>query len=304
MSQIVSIGLPAAMIGALRKHLSLEPLGDEGGAHATVLIARGETVSASVLERLPVLQLVVAVGAGYDHVDVELLRERGILLANSPGGTAICVADFALGALLDLVRGIAAADRFVRARKWGPGVSGACRRFSGRRLGILGMGAIGLAIAHRAGGFDLEVGYCNRKPRPASDHRFFREPVALAQWCDYLVVACSASTSTHHLVDGALLGALGKDGFLVNISRGSVVDPSALIHALQSGGIAGAALDVFEDEPRVPEALLAMENVVLTPHIAGRTTEGGTDIMRDIVLQIESFLATGAPKTRIEFANK
>ena len=300
MNHVVSIGLPDAMLGSMRKHLSIEPLGEAIDTHATVLIARGEAVSATLLNRLPALKLVVAVGSGYDHIDARLLLERGIVLANSPGGTAICVADLAIGLLLDLVRRIAAADRFVRARKWESGVFGAYQRFSGRRLGIIGMGAIGLAIARRAVGFDLDVAYCNRRPRPDSTHRYFTGPAALAEWSDYLVIACPASDSTRHLVDAAVLRALGPEGFLVNISRGSVIDEAALVHALKAGEIAGAALDVFEDEPQVPDSLLTMENVVLTPHIAGRTKEGGADILQNIVMQIETFLSTGAPQTRIE----
>ena len=302
MNQVVAIGLPQAMLEALGRRTPLQALGEGGDAQATVLIARGQPVSAATLKRLPALKLVVAVGSGYDHVDAGLLREHGILLANSPGNTAICVADLAMGLLLALVRGVARADRFVRQGQWEEGPFTACPRFSGRRLGILGMGAIGGAIARRAAGFDLEVGYSNRRPRTSTGHRYFAEPKALAEWSDYLVVACPATAATRHLVDRPMLEALGARGYLVNISRGQVVDEPALIHALSSGVIAGAALDVFEDEPHVPEALREMENVVLTAHIAGRTTEGGADILEDIVAQVQAFLATGAPRTTIDLA--
>jgi lactate dehydrogenase-like 2-hydroxyacid dehydrogenase len=147
------------------------------------------------------------------------------------------------------------------------------RRVTGRRLGIVGLGGIGTQVAKRAAAFDMTIGYHNRKPKPGVDHAYFATPLALAQWAQILVVACPGGPATRHLVNGEVLAALGPEGVVVNIARGSIIDEPALVAALQAGTIKGAGLDVFADEPHIPAPLLAMDNVVLLPHVGSATHE-------------------------------
>jgi hydroxypyruvate reductase len=220
------------------------------------------------MERLPNLEGICRFGVGYETIDVTAARELGIIVTNTAGCTSDSVADLAIGLLLAVTRHIAAGDRFVRAGRWMsagyPLVSG----LGGKRLGILGLGGIGHEVARRANGFKLEIAYCGRT-RQDTPYTYYEEPAALAAAVDYLVVAAPATPATHHIIDERVLRALGKDGVLVNVARGSLVDEVALLTALQTGVIAGAGLDVFENEPYVPEAFFALDNVVMTPHRAG-----------------------------------
>jgi len=242
------------------------------GPDIRAVLTRGTTgFSAEDIAALPNLEIICALGAGYENIDVQAAAARGIVVANGPGLNAATVADHAMALLLSVVRGIPSADAAVRRGEWDramrPGVSG-------KRLGILGLGAIGSEIAARAaGGFAMAVHYHNRSPRPSSPYVYHPSAVALAEASDCLVIATPGGAGTRHLVDAAILKALGPSGFLVNIARGSVVDTDALVDALHAGTIAGAALDVFDTEPNVPDALKQCTNAVLTPHIAGRAPE-------------------------------
>jgi len=212
----------------------------------------------------------------------------------TPGVLNDCVADMAFALMLDVSRGIAASDRFVRRGEWPQARFALGTRVSGKRLGIVGMGRIGQAVAERASGFRMEVGYHNRRPAPDAALPYFESLMALARWADYLVLTVAGGPATRHMVDGPVLDALGPEGFLINVARGSVVDEAALMDALAERRIAGAGLDVFEDEPRVPAALMALDNVVLTPHTASATHETRR-AMADLVMgNLESFFATGA----------
>jgi lactate dehydrogenase-like 2-hydroxyacid dehydrogenase len=193
-----------------------------------------------------------------------------------------------MGLLLATVRGIPRLDAQVREGVWRESIP-LPPNVSGRRLGILGLGTIGRKIARRAEGFDIAVGYHNRKPHPEATgaHRYFDSPVALAEWADFLVVATPGGAGTKHLVDAAVIDALGPRGVLVNIARGSVVDTAALADALRAGRLAGAGLDVYESEPKPPEALLGLPGVVLTPHVAGWSPEA-------VQQSVDRFLANAA----------
>jgi lactate dehydrogenase-like 2-hydroxyacid dehydrogenase len=182
-----------------------------------------------------------------------------------------CVADLAMGLLLDGARRIAAADRFVRQGDWLQGRYPLTTRVSSKRLGIVGLGRIGQAVARRAIGFDMEIAYTNRRPAQGVAWRHEPSLLALAEWADFLVLTVAGGPATQHLVNAEVLRALGPKGLLVNVARGSVVDEAALVACLRSGELGGAALDVFQDEPRGPEALLALEQVVLAPHMASGT---------------------------------
>lgn len=254
------------------------------GARVDVVLTNGSTgLSAAAIAAMPRLTLVAALGAGHENVAVAEARARGITVVNGAGSNAACVADHAFALLLAAVRRIVALDGACRAGLWRDQLE-VPPNFSGRRLGLLGLGAIGAQIARRAAGFDLQVGYHTRTPRADSGHRHFDSVLALAQWCDDLVVALPGGAATRHLVDAAVLRALGPGGMLVNIARGSIVDTVALDAALAAGELGGAALDVYEGEPTPPAALLRFPNVILTPHVAG-TSPQATAASIDLFLE-------------------
>lgn len=226
---------------------------------------------AELVQRLPGLQVIAINGVGLDKIDLALAAGRGITVTTTPGALAEDVADLAVGLVIGLLRGIAQADAFVRSGQWLAGERGLARKVTGRRFGILGLGQIGSAIAARLAPFGA-VSYCGPRRKPVS-YAYFDSVLALAHACDVLVVACPATPDTTRIVDAAVLAALGEEGYLVNVSRGAIVDEAALIEALDAGRLAGAGLDVFVDEPRVPAALCASPRTLLTPHMASATVE-------------------------------
>ncbi|MBI5276669.1 MAG: 2-hydroxyacid dehydrogenase [Burkholderiales bacterium] len=231
-------------------------------------------VPRALIEQLPALEVISIMGVGYDGVDVAAAKERGIPVTHTPGVLDDEVADLALGLMLSVARRIPLADRYVRDGQWAAkGPMPLARKMSGARLGIVGLGRIGGAIAKRAEAFGMKIAYCTRNRRPESAYGYFGDVKQLAANSDFLVVITPGGAGTRHLINAEVLEALGPRGFLFNVARGSVVDEQALIAALQQGRIAGAGLDVFENEPNVPEALRAMDNVVLTPHMASATHE-------------------------------
>ena len=244
----------------------------QGGRLRAVLTIGSIGLTAAEMAAMPKLELVCCMGVGYEGVALEAARARGIVLANGAGTNDDCVADHAFGLLIGVVRGIRTLDRLCREGVWREEIPQP-PNVSGKKLGILGLGTIGQKIAKRASGFDMEVGYHNRKPREGSGHRYFDSLEALAEWADVLVVATPGGAGTRHLINAQILDALGPQGYLVNISRGSVVDTEALAAALRTNRIAGAGLDVYESEPKRPEPLIGLDNVLLTPHMAGWSPE-------------------------------
>jgi lactate dehydrogenase-like 2-hydroxyacid dehydrogenase len=225
------------------------------------------------LDLMPNVKAVLLFSAGYEGVDLDYCRARNIAVTAGSGLNADDVADLAFGLLLDVARALSHADRFVRTGGWtstnrGPGLRDG---LSGAKLGIVGLGAIGLEIARRAEGFKMDIAYTTRRPRADVTYRYVPHVLDLAREVDHLILACPLNDETKNMINADVLKALGPSGILVNIARGGVVDEPALIQALQSGTILGAGLDVFVDEPRVPAALLALDNVVLTPHLGGLT---------------------------------
>ena len=236
------------------------------------IAANGESkVGRDLIAKLPALEIISVFGVGYDGIDVAAARERGIHVTHTPNVLNDEVADLAIGLMLAVARRIPQADRHVREGRWPSGPAPLARKVSGSRLGIVGLGRIGHAIAKRAEAFDMSIAYTSRTPKPGSPYRYLPDPAALAAEVDFLVVITPGGAATRKLIDAKVLAALGPDGYLVNVARGSVIDEQALIAALEKGTIAGAGLDVFEDEPNVPEALRALDNVVLTPHIGSAT---------------------------------
>jgi lactate dehydrogenase-like 2-hydroxyacid dehydrogenase len=228
---------------------------------------------AAIIEALPRLEIIACFGIGVDAIDLAAARARGVRVTNTPDVVTEDTADIALSLMLAVERRIAEGDRFVRRGRWRGGELRFGRSLGGRRLGIVGLGRIGRAIARRAEAFGMTIGYFGPREKPDTPYRFFPDLVALAEWSEVLAVACPGGAATTHLVDERVIAALGPKGSLVNIARGSVVDEGALVAALQTGTLGAAGLDVFEKEPNVPQPLLQMENVVLMPHTGSATHE-------------------------------
>lgn len=252
-------------------------------------------VEPELLSSLPNLRIIASFGVGVDKLPLDAARARGIAVSNTPDVLNDCVADMAFALLLDVARRVSQSDRFVRAGLWQPrtGFAPLGRQVSHSRLGVVGLGRIGRTVARRAAGFDMIVRFHTRRPVPDVEWQHVPVLTDLARWCDFLVVIVSGGAESVHLINAAVLEALGPKSFLINVSRGSVVDEAALIDALQRNAIAGAALDVFENEPHVPEALRALDNVVLAPHISSATTQT-REAMAALVLQnLQSFFSSG-----------
>jgi hydroxypyruvate reductase len=275
---------------------------EEQGPHVELLVTSPRFgADRALLERLPKLRAICNYGVGYDTVDVGWAAEHGIPVSNTPDVLTDCVADLAIGLLIAAVRRIPQLDRFVREGRWGRDRVPLTGRVSGKRLGIVGMGRIGEAVARRAAGFDLEIAYTGARPsrRARPHHRFEPSLLALASWADFLLLTCPGGASTFRMVSRPVLEALGPEGLLVNVSRGSVVDEEALIAVLREGKLGAAALDVFENEPGAPAELIEMENVVLLPHVASATIETRTRMAELVAENVEAFSRTGELVTPI-----
>jgi len=235
------------------------------------IVSSGEgRVSRALLERLPGLEIISVFGVGYDGVDVPATRERGLIVTNTPDVLTDDVADLAIGLMLAVSRQIPGADRYVRSGQWPKGPYRLTRKVSGARLGIFGLGRIGSAIAQRAEGFGMQIAYTDPTQKAVS-YTYYDSALALAKNVDFFIVSAYGGPATKGLINAEILAALGPEGTLINIARGSVVEEKALVAALQSGQLGGAGLDVFVDEPNVPSELLSMDNAVLTPHMASGT---------------------------------
>jgi lactate dehydrogenase-like 2-hydroxyacid dehydrogenase len=219
-----------------------------------------------LLALLPKLEIISLFGVGLDLVDLAAARERNLAVTNTPGAVAREVADLAIGLMLASTRQIIFADRFVREGRWKQGPLPLGRSVHGKTLGVVGLGAIGRAIADRAVGFGMHVVYYGPRHKPQAPYAYVGDLVALAKASDVLMVACTGGAETRHLVSAAVIAALGPEGTLINVARGSVVDEAALIAALQTGSLGYAALDVFENSPNINEAFLALPNVIVQPH--------------------------------------
>ncbi|EOV9571867.1 2-hydroxyacid dehydrogenase [Cronobacter turicensis] len=294
--------LPDALTVELRERYDLREFSQMSDADVeaiagdiTALVTNGEAVvTRAFITRLPALSLIAVFGVGYDGVDVAAARERGIAVTHTPGVLTDDVADLAIGLMLATSRRIVAAQKFIEQGGWQQGGFTWTRKVSGARLGIFGMGRIGQAIARRAQAFDMAISYTGRQPHSALPYRFVPDLQQLAQESDFLMLCAPGGDATRGVVNAAVLEALGPQGILINIARGSVVDEAALIAALESGAIAGAGLDVFTDEPNVPAALQQRDNVVITPHMASATWETRREMSR-LVLENVNAWCTGEP---------
>ena len=231
-------------------------------------------VSDELMSALPRLSLICCYGTGYERIDLAAARKRNIVVTHGADANARDVAEMAVGILLASTRRIVRADKMIRRGDWTkriPNRFGPIAGLTGGRVGILGLGAIGLEIARRLKGFDVEIGYCNRKPRNDVDYEYFPDVIALATWAGYLIVSLRSDSSNRHIINAEALKALGRRGHLVNISRGWAVNEADLADALRRNVIEGAALDVFDEEPYEGKELLPLDNLVMTPHFGGGT---------------------------------
>jgi len=254
-------------------------------------------ISDAGLAALPALRLVCCIGSGYEGIALAAARARGVSVTHSPNANAASVADIAIGLLIACVRNLPAGRERLRGGQWKGNAADpnkAVLGLTGRKVGIYGLGAIGLKIAQRASTFEMEVAYHNRKPRPDLPYAYHASLLELAKWASVLMIAVRAGPENRHAVNREILAALGPDGHVVNISRGSVIDEAALIEALQTGVICGAGLDVFEHEPKVPEILLQLPYVAVTPHLGGATLDSQLAMQNMVLTNLAAHFSGGA----------
>jgi len=269
---------------------SAEQLSDVRAA----ISAGGQGLQREVLDALPALGAIICYGTGYDGIDFAEAAKRKIVVGHSPAANAASVADLAMTLMLAVTRRLLPADDYVRSGNWSAAKPSPLMRPQpgnpGRRIGVYGMGEIGRRIAARAAAFEMDVAYHSRSQHDVP-YRYVPSLEALVEWCSVLMIAVRAGADTHHMIDAAMLQKLGPDGYLVNISRGSVIDQQALVAALADKTIAGAGLDVYEKEPHAPDALTAFPNVVLTPHVGGHTIESHVAMQDCVMANLDAFFA-------------
>jgi len=258
-----------------------------------------QKTDAALISALPKLEIVSNFGVGYDSIDISAAVSRGITVTNTPDVLNAEVADFTVGLLLATVRELPQADRYLRDGEWPRAPFHLTQTLRDRTVGLIGMGRIGQAIAKRIAGFDVPVVYHSRKPQPEVGYPYYPTLKAMASDVDTLIAIVPGGAATRHMIDGEILKALGSRGVLINVARGSVVDQPALIEALRNGTIHGAGLDVFADEPNVPEELIALPNVVLVPHV-GSGTHHTRAVMGNLVVDnLRSWFAGNGPVTPV-----
>ncbi len=246
-------------------------IAEVGGRLRALQTSPSNGADAKLMDALPKLEIISHFGVGVDSVDLEAARQRGVIVTNTPEVLNECVADLAMGLTVATLRRISLGDRFVRAGSWLKGEFPLTQKVGGKTMGILGYGRIGKAIARRAEAFGMHIVYHGRRPQAGVAHKYYASLTEMARDCDVLMVICPGGAATRHLVNAEVLEALGPEGTLINVARGSVVNEAALVKALADGSLGAAGLDVFESEPKVSEALLSMDQVVLQPHVASAT---------------------------------
>jgi hydroxypyruvate reductase len=272
----------------------------EHGASIQGVITGGHTgITNQMVEQLPALKVIAVNGVGTDAVDLAFARSRGIPVTATFGALTEDVADLAIGLAITVLREIVPGNEFVKEGNWvkypSPSAIPLSRRFSGKRVGIVGLGKVGRAIADRAAAFGCPIAYTDIREMSDVSHRFVPDLLSLARESDVLILAAAADQAKG-IINAAVLDALGKDGYLINIARGKLVAENDLVEALQGGVIAGAGLDVFVDEPNVPEALFGMKNVVVQAHRASATVESRTAMGEMVCASIAQALAGQRPE--------
>ena len=259
-----------------------------------MITAGGTPLPGAIMDTMPKLKAIVCYGTGYDGVDLAAAAQRGIAVGHSPAANAAAVADLAVTLMLAVTRRLLPADQYVRSGNWAATKPSPLLRPQpgnpGRRVGVYGMGEIGRKIASRVAAFETDVAYFSRSQHNVP-YRYLPSLEALAEWCTVLIIAVRAGSDTHHAVDAKILQKLGQHGYVVNISRGSVIDQAALVAALSDESIAGAGLDVYATEPHPPDALTALPNVVLTPHVGGHTIESHVGMQDCVIANLKAYFA-------------
>ena len=268
-------------------------LREQGGRFELLVTSARFGCSAEQLELLPNLKAICSFGVGYDAIAVGAARQRGIAVSTTPDVLNDCVADLAMGLIIDTARRLSESERFLRAGHWAAGAFPLGRKVTGKRLGIVGLGRIGEAVVQRASGFAMAVRYHNRKSLSDSPYGYEPQLIELARWADFLVLTCPGGAATHHLITTPILEALGPQGILINVARGSVVDEAALVAALQRGTLGGAGLDVYAAEPAVPAALRELNNMVLLPHIGSASEETRLQMEQLVLANLQAFVDQG-----------
>ncbi|CAN6700942.1 unnamed protein product [Malus baccata var. baccata] len=253
------------------------------GAVRAVIGNAGNGADVGLIEALPELEIIASFSVGIDKVDLEKCREKGIRVTNTPDVLTDDVADLAIGLALGVLRRLCEADGYVRSGRWKNGDYKLTTKFTGKTVGIIGLGRIGKAVAKRVEAFSCPIAYYSRTEKPDLKYKYYPSVVELASNCDILVVVCPLTQETRHIINREVIDALGPKGILINIGRGPHVDESELVSALLEGRLGGAGLDVYENEPDVPEQLFQLENVVLLPHVGSDTVETDT-AMADLVI--------------------
>ncbi|VAW21188.1 D-3-phosphoglycerate dehydrogenase [hydrothermal vent metagenome] len=260
----------------------------------------GWRVDAGLMDKLPNLKMIANFGVGYDGIDIKEAKKRAIMVTNTPDVLNDAMAEMAVGLMIALCRRLPAADAYVRTGKWAKKGSFPLQtELTGKTLGIVGLGRIGKEIALRCQAMKMRVVYFGRNKQTSQPYVYYDDLVEMAKKSDWLVVATPGGSETEKLVDQKVLAALGPNGNLVNMARGTVVDQAALVLMLQSGGIGGAALDVFEDEPNVPDELIKLENVVLSPHQGSATDQTRFAMGQLVVDNLAAFFAKEPLLTRV-----
>ncbi|MCB9964076.1 MAG: 2-hydroxyacid dehydrogenase [Rhodospirillales bacterium] len=295
----------------LERHFNVVKLWQEDDPEATIMRHREDAVaivswpsnlrvSRKIIEALPNLEIIAQFGVGYDNIDVQAAKERGVVVCNTPDLVTNDTADTALGLMLNVSRRFVEADAYVRVGKWATHGSHnfLSHRLGGKTVGIVGLGRIGQAIARRAEAFGCNIHYTARSKKDVP-YTYESDLKKLAEESDFLVLSCSATPETKGMVTLDILKALGPHGYLINVARGSIVNEDDLLIALANKAIAGAGLDVFAEEPHVPDALKTMDNVVLLPHIGTATYETRTEMGQLVVANILGWFEHGETLTRV-----
>lgn len=300
---LIAAKFPPRLLGRLGEHYTLlgplerpepEAIPPEAREVRALITLGGVRTDAALMDALPRLGLIACFGTGYEGVDLAAARARDIVVTHAGDSNSTAVAEFAMGLVIASARRLVRGDQFARAGRWRGDIIervGETPELAGRRLGIYGLGSIGSRVATRAAAFEMEIGYHNRSPRPGVPYVYHPTLIGLAAWADILVVSVRADAGNHHAINAQVLAALGPKGHLINVSRGIAVDTAALIDALETGTIAGAGIDVYEDEPDIPERLARLDNVVLTPHMAA-ISANAQRAQRDLMFaNLEAFFA-------------
>lgn len=294
MNEIVVLSpLPPEVRDALAAHYTLvpdSPALPDPTRFRVAITTSVKGADAATLARFPALQLLGCVGVGLDLIDTAYAAAHGIRVAHTPDAVRTDTADAAIALLFAIVRRVAEADRFVRAGSWGPKRMTPSRRVTGMRAGIVGLGAIGAMVAARLHGLGLDTAYTGPREKPGASLPYQPDLVALATWSDALILCCPGGPATAGLVSAPVLEALGPASYLINVARGSVVDEPALLHALETQAIAGAALDVFAQEPALNPRFLSLENTVLMPHYAAVTQQARTEMATTLLAAARTIL--------------